>query len=139
MYCKRVESAWKKDHARYIIRNKSSAVAEMGDHLATIEMSQKAGGGCCAPFLGGAGSPSNTMSPGLSSIPNCILIHPTVWPQDTNVTDRQRSDNIGRTILQTVAQKEKRKNQNTNILKQECNGTDGIMTGSMSTMDRDCS
>jgi len=38
-----------------------------------------------------------------------ILIHPTVWPQYTNVTDRQagrqRSDSIGRTILQTVTQK----------------------------------
>jgi len=37
-----------------------------------------------------------------------ILIHPnpTVWPQRTNVTDRQdrqRSDSIGRTVLQTVA------------------------------------
>ena len=34
------------------------------------------------------------------------LIHPTVWPQYTNVadrTDRQRSDSIGRTVLQTVA------------------------------------
>ena len=26
---------------------------------------------------------------GLSSIPSGILIHPTVWPQYTNVTDRQ--------------------------------------------------
>jgi len=42
------------------------------------------------------------------------LIRPTVWPQYTNVTDRQdrtdrqtgqRSDSIGRTVLQTVAQK----------------------------------
>jgi len=44
------------------------------------------------------------------------LIRPTVWPQYTNVTDRtgqdeqtdrqdrQRSDTIGRTVLQTVAQ-----------------------------------
>ena len=42
------------------------------------------------------------------------LIHLTVWPQYTNVTDRtgqtdrqtdrQRSDSIGRTFLQTVAQ-----------------------------------
>jgi len=39
---------------------------------------------------------------------------PTVWPQYTNVTDRrtgqdrqdrQRSDSIGRTVLETVAQK----------------------------------
>ena len=68
----------------------------------------------------GAGSPPNTMWPGPR--PTCmrsfILIRPTVWPQCTNVTDRQdrqdktgqdsrlqRSDSIGRTVLQTVAQK----------------------------------
>ena len=44
-----------------------------------------------------------------------ILIHPTIWPQYTNVTDRQtyrqdrtyrqRSDSIGQTVLQTVASK----------------------------------
>jgi len=39
------------------------------------------------------------------------LIHPTVWPQYTNVTDRtgqtdrQWTYSIGRTVLQTVAQK----------------------------------
>ena len=33
-------------------------------------------GGCCDPFRGGAGSPSNTMSPGLrpTSLPSGILI-----------------------------------------------------------------
>ena len=42
--------------------------------------------------------------------PSFILIRPTVWPQYTNVTDRtdkqtgQRSDSIGRTVLQKVAQ-----------------------------------
>jgi len=39
---------------------------------------------CCAPFRGGgAGSPCNTMWPGLrpTSMPSGILIHPTVWPQ----------------------------------------------------------
>jgi len=53
------------------------------------------------PFFGrGAGSPSNTMWPG----PSFIMIHPTVWPQYTNVTDRtdrqdrQRCDSIGRTF-----------------------------------------
>jgi len=50
----------------------------------------------------GGGSPSNTMWPGPRSTckPSFILIHPTVWPQYTNVTDRhtyrtddrQRSD-----------------------------------------------
>ena len=44
---------------------------------------RKLGGGC-APFLWrGAGSPSNTMSPGQmpTSVPSGILIHPAVWPQ----------------------------------------------------------
>jgi len=42
-------------------------------------------GGCCAPFRGEAGSPSNTMSHGPRpiSVPSGILIHPTVWPQYT--------------------------------------------------------
>jgi len=41
--------------------------------------------------VGGAGSPSNTMSTGLrhTAIPSGILIHPSVCPQYTNVTDRQ--------------------------------------------------
>jgi len=49
------------------------------------------GGGCCAPFRGGTGSPPNTVSHGLrrTSVPGGILIHPTVWPEYTNVTDRQ--------------------------------------------------
>jgi len=38
-----------------------------------------------------------------------ILIHQTIWPQYTNVTqtgqtDRQGSDSIGRTVLQTITQ-----------------------------------
>ena len=54
-------------------------------------------GGCYASFRGGAGSPSNTMWPGPRpiSVPGGNLSHPTVWPQYTNVTDRQerqRSD-----------------------------------------------
>ena len=49
--------------------------------------------GLC-PFGGGvAGSPSNTMWPVLrptcSCMPSFILIRPTVWPQCTNVADRQ--------------------------------------------------
>ena len=71
-------------------------------HLATIDMGQKLGGGGCALFLGVAGSTSNTMSrrPRYSSVTSGILIHPTVWPQYTNVadrqTDRQGSGSIGR-------------------------------------------
>jgi len=76
---------------------------------------KKTGGSAPPPFRGGrAGSPSNTMWPGPrpTCLPSFILIRPTVWPQEayTNVTgrkgqDRQRSDSIGRTVLQTVAQK----------------------------------
>jgi len=41
--------------------------------------------GVCAPFLVGAGSPSNTMWPGPrpTFVPSGILIHPPVWPQQT--------------------------------------------------------
>jgi len=69
--------------------------------------------GLC-PFWGGrAGSPSNRMWPGPRHtwLPSFILIHPTVWPKYTNVadrtgqTERQRSDSIQRTVLETVAQR----------------------------------
>jgi len=71
-------------------------------------------GGCCAPFRGGELGPHPTRSPGprLASVPSGILIDPTVWPQYTNVIDRQdrqdrhRSGSIRRTVLQTVAQKQ---------------------------------
>jgi len=79
--------------------------------------------GGSAPFWGmGAGSPASTMwpRPMTTWMPSFRLIHPTVWPQYINVTnrqtgqtgqtdrtgqDRQRSDSIGRTVLQTAAQK----------------------------------
>jgi len=136
-------------------KNKCSAVAKMGDHLGTIDMSRKLravpffGGGELGPYLtqcglcwglapyqagilihpavrhqqtwaenwglcpfgGVAGSPSNTMWPGLrpTSELSFILIHPTDWPQYTNwQTDRQTgqmSNSIRRTVLQTVSQK----------------------------------
>jgi len=41
--------------------NKSSAVAEMGDHLATINNGQKVGA-AVVPFCGGAVSPSNSVT-----------------------------------------------------------------------------
>jgi len=77
-----------------MLNNKSSAVAEMGDSMATIDMGRKVcvWGGCCAPFHGRvAASPFNTMWPGTrpTSVPSGILIYPTVWPPYTNVTDRQ--------------------------------------------------
>ena len=68
--------------------------------------------GGLSPFEGeGAGSSSNTIWPGPrpTCMPSFILIHQTVWPQYINVTDktgqtdRQRSDSIERTVLQTVA------------------------------------
>jgi len=73
-------------------------------------------GGLC-PFRGGrAGSPPNRMwpEPRPTYTPSFVLIRPAVWTQYTNVidrqdrtgqTDRQRADSIGRTVLQTVAQK----------------------------------
>jgi len=58
--------------------DKSSAVVEMGDRLATIGMGRKLGGAAV-----GAGSSSNTVWPGLrpASLPSGVLMHPTVWPQ----------------------------------------------------------
>jgi len=71
--------------------------------------------GLCPFGGGGAGTPSNTMWPGPrpTCMPSFILIRQTIWPQYTNVTDRQdstdrqRSDSIGQTVSQTVAQKSK--------------------------------
>ena len=70
--------------------------------------------GLCA-FGEGEVGPHLTMWPRLrpTSMPSFILIRPTVWPQCSNVTgrtdrtgqDRQRTDSLGRTVLQTVAQK----------------------------------
>jgi len=86
----------------------------MGNRLATIDMGRKVEGAAVPYPWGGAGSPSNTIWPGPrpTSVPSGILIHPTVCPQYTNVRDRQidrqdrqLSDGIGRTVLQTVAQK----------------------------------
>jgi len=60
----------------------------MGDRFGTVDMGRKLGRGC-GRFLGGeAGSPSNTMA----------------WAE-TDRQDRQWSDSIGRTVLQTVVQK----------------------------------
>jgi len=63
------------------------------------------------PLSVGELGPHLTMSPGPrhTLIPSGILIYPTVWPQYTNVTDRQDSlDNgpvaQGKQLLVTVAQ-----------------------------------
>ena len=68
--------------------------------------------GAAVPLsVGVARCPSNAMWPGPrpTAVPSFILIHPTIWPQYTNVTDRtaQWSDSIGQTVLQMVAQKQK--------------------------------
>ena len=63
--------------------------------------------------MAGAGSPCNTMSPGPrpTSVPSGIFIHPTLWPQYTNVADTtdidsagQRSRSIGRTVAQNTVE-----------------------------------
>jgi len=65
--------------------------------LATTHMDRKLG----AVPLWGNGCLSNTMWPGSrsTSVPSGILIHPSIWPQYTDNTDRQRSDSIRRTAF----------------------------------------
>ena len=64
--------------------NKGSAVAEMGDRFATIDMGQKVGEGAVSVFVEEL-RPHLTqcrLSRSLSrSLPSGILIHPAVWPQ----------------------------------------------------------
>ena len=75
---------------------------DTSSRLATIDMGAKIRGLCPLFMGGGAGSPtpSNRVCPGPR--PTCMLsfivIRPTVWPQYTNVTDRQhRQDRTGQT------------------------------------------
>jgi len=83
-------------------------------HFATTDTGQKLGGGALPPFGIGELGPHLTLWPGPrhTCMPSFILIHPTIWLPYTNVTDRQdrqtdrqRSNRIGRTVLQTVTQK----------------------------------
>jgi len=59
--------------------------------LVTIDMARK--------VAGETGFLSNTMSPGPrpTSAPSAILIHPAVWPEYTNMTDR--TDRIDRRMV----------------------------------------
>ena len=62
--------------------------------LATADMGRKLG---AVPLLGrGAGSPTKTLWLGLrpTSMPSFILIYPTVWPQYSNITDRQNKQTV---------------------------------------------
>jgi len=74
----------------------------MGDRSATIDVGRRVGG-CCAPFYGESWVPTKhnaAWDEAYTSVPSDTLIHPTLWPQCTNVTDRQdseRSDGVGRT------------------------------------------
>jgi len=72
------------------VTSKSSAVVDMGDRLATIDVGRKLG---AVPFLGGgeAGSPSNRKSPvpRPTCMPSGFLIHPAVWPQRTWAENRE--------------------------------------------------
>jgi len=89
----------------------------MGHRLATIDVGQKVGAGAVVPLSMGEMLGPHLTQRGLgrwpTSILSGILIHPAVWPQYTNVTntrqtdrtDIQRSDSIGRTVLQTVARR----------------------------------
>jgi len=95
---------------QHIKCNKGSAVAEMGDRLATTDMGRNLG--LCLFWGEGTGSPSSTMWPGPmpTSVPSGILIPPTrlAAVHQRHLQDRQtgqRSDSIRRTVLQTVVQK----------------------------------
>jgi len=61
------------------MKYKSSAIAEMGDRLATTGMGRKWGGAAVEGWVP-TGSPSNTMWPGPrpTLLPSGILIHLTV-------------------------------------------------------------
>jgi len=91
--------------------NKCSAVAEMGDRLRTIDMGRKLGG--CARFGQGELGPHVTQCGQGRGLPACQVSSWSVKPfghhntptLQTGQIDRQWSNSIGRTILQTVTQK----------------------------------
>jgi len=58
------------------------------------------------PFGDGSWAPCNAVWPGPrpTSMPSFILIHPIVWPQSTNVTDRQTDRQTDRTDNGLIAQ-----------------------------------
>jgi len=86
------------------------ATTDMGRGLYGRRLPKLRNWGLLCPFPWGTVSPSNTMWFGSrpTTTPSRILIHPNVWPQtptlqtDRTGQDRQHSDRIGRTILQTA-------------------------------------
>ena len=65
---------------------KCSAVAEMGDRFATIDMGRKLGGCTHFFFWGGSWVPieqCRLLGPMPNFVPSGILIYPAVWPQQT--------------------------------------------------------
>jgi len=83
-----------------------SAVTEMGDRLATIDMGRKEGGaaGLHLTQCGLAWAEAYLhVKFHLGSSNRLATIHQR--HRQTDRTDRQRSDSIRRTVLQTVAQK----------------------------------
>jgi len=81
----------------------------MGDRLDTIDMGRKVGAAVPLSMTGAGSHLTQWPGPRPTLVPSGILINPTVWLQYTNVTetdrqDRQQSDGIGRTALQTVDQ-----------------------------------
>jgi len=71
-----------------IKRYKRSAVAEMGDR-ARAKWAEKWGRLLCPSLWGQLGPYLTQCRLGPTSVPSGILFHPAVWPQYTNVTDRQ--------------------------------------------------
>jgi len=83
-------------HTRYTY--KSSAVAEMGDRLATIDMGAAIG----ATDYADADKTTVRPWPRPISVPSSILINPTVWPQYTNVTSKLTDRQIDRQTDRTT-------------------------------------
>ena len=72
---------------------RAQQLREMGDRSATIDMGQKVWRGLLSLSVGELGLHPR---PRPTSVPSGTLIHPTVWPQYTNVTDGQDRQDNGR-------------------------------------------
>jgi len=65
--------------------NASQTLQNLHNSTTSLDIRQKGGGAVVPLFVGGAGSPCNTVSPEprSTSIQSGILIHTAVWPQQT--------------------------------------------------------